>query len=631
MISSNNNKKGNVALYWGTFSLILIISCIVVPTDGIYVSGNSAQYLKKANEFYNGKSIQMTFEKLNTTRGPIYPILLASAFKLFDKNVKVATYTTRTFLGLSIVLVFLLGTHLYGYKTGILSALLVATSKGIYTIGSAIDTDIILPCFLIGILILLYQNLNKHNNHYLGALIGILMGFSYMVKESTVFIMIIPILWVLINREDRKGQLYNSLVIYCFIILCITPWATLVYLKHNSIMPILGVAHPEYQSYTVAKLGYNSAYTYWLNLFSIKLCSSLYSFYKSSLTKITPFPFILVLCFAVMSIRLLITRKAKKQDLFLLSCIVCFLPLILRAGDLRLRIGQCTIVYLLLFTIAAQEVERFSLKISSYFKKKDFHYNTMMKDYRIIFALFAVLLISYQLFDHNTGVMERWTKGRSKLLIFSKEKFDVKGRFTNQQHEVAKWIKYNSNKSNTLSADGYSQEALEFFLKVNRPIQEFHPNKGIPIHDVNIKTSPDNSKPIYFITYSNFRSGSIRHRVLFIIYERDIINAIKELNTDYLVISGRGQFFKEYFNNVAWATLEFFSKDTFVYRIDKEKVKYSESMIFCTNESLKSHMNWLKDENFIEFKKLKNIIKSINLDEKDISECTCLFKRGQIY
>ncbi|GAI46929.1 unnamed protein product, partial [marine sediment metagenome] len=130
--------------------------------------------------------------------------------------------------------------------------------------------------------------------------------------------------------------------------------------------------------------------------------------------------------------------------------------------------------------------------------------------------------------------------------------FEVYGRYTNEQQEAAKWLKKNASKNAKIIADGYTREALDFFEVADYEIPAFHPTKDIRILS-SIKKREDNARPLYLITYSNFEDAAKRHRVMFPIFEEDIVSVLKKENPDYLVISGRGSFFRAYFDKARWA------------------------------------------------------------------------------
>ena len=171
---------------------------------------------------------------------------------------------------------------------------------------------------------------------------------------------------------------------------------------------------------------------------------------------------------------------------------------------------------------------------------------------------------------------------------------------------------------------------MDFFEVADYEIPTFHPKIGISIPNFSGKRS-DNAQPLYLITYSNFDTGSQRHRIIFPIFEEDIMTALKRENPDYLVISGRSSFFRAYFDRARWACLKFENHRVRIYEIHLDRF---EPVIFediGVNETINEHLIWLEKNYPDEYLSFKANIEALGLTIDELKNSQLRFPREQAY
>ena len=266
------------------------------------------------------------------------------------------------------------------------------------------------------------------------------------------------------------------------------------------------------------------------------------------------------------------------------------------------------------------------LKIFTYFYKK---HPALTKN--ALIAIFILPLILYQFLYKDGNTWKVWTQGRSSLMIFSKEPFKVYGRFTTEQQEAADWLKKNTSKNEKIMADGYSHEALDFFGVADYDIPLFHPKESVHITPDSTKKRKDNIRPIYLFTYSSFDSGPEKYRSFYPIFEEEIVNALKKENFDYLVISGRGLFFKAYFDKAKWARLRFTNQSIRIYEIHLERMEPVVFENIGVNDAINRHLIWLEKNCPDEYSLFKEKIEILGLTFDELKNSQLRFPKEQIY
>ena len=622
--------------------IVIIIALLITSVAGVSVNNNTAKYLQEASKLLHKQDHGIMSNDALTARRPLFIIILASGFKLWGKNVHSVSLATRIFFALEIILIYILGRIFYGIAVGLLSSGLVITSYGVNYVACFIDTDIVLPFFIL-LFILIYHIALTRSSRIWAVFAGISLGLALMVKESAFFCLGLPFGMFLLAPKGKRWE-YGKLGLWVLGALAIplVLWTIYMFLTDDSFLSIFDVVRFQYQKLSIKLFGYQGPFAffkYLTYLFTTGLPKTIFKYYQSYLQEVSPLSFLMIFGWFFVFIRGLISKK--KSDLILSILGVCSLPLILRITDYGGRFGQTAMVYMFLYVpLATFVVSSISLLISYAVKfnnkyKKFNIFSSINKKYpRLISNLLIVLLgfflITAQLFDKNRSTWKLWTDSIYPLSIFSKKQFEVYGRYTIEHQEAAEWLKKNTPKNAKIIADGYTCEALDFFEVTDYEIPEFHPNKGLFIAKFP-KKRIDNAKLLYLITYWAFDSHTDRHRRIFPIYEEDIVRALKKENPDYLVISGRGLFLRAYFDKAKWANLRFDKQSTRIYEIHLDRF---EPVIFenvGVNDTINEHLVWLEKNYPDEYLLFTKKIEVLGLTMDEIKNSQLRFPQGQVY
>ena len=629
------NIKSNIIKEALPLLVVTIIALSVIPITEVHVTNNSAKYLHDASMLHKqgfrilSPNPQASRRPISFRR-PVFPLILASGFRLLGKSVHSASLVTRIFFGLTIILTYILGRIFFGIAVGLFASGLVLTSHGINILSTYINSDIILPFFILLFMLFFYVSLNRSSRCW-AIFAGISLGLALLVKESALFCLGLPIGVILFAPKDKKWE-YGKICLWILgcLIIPLVLWASYMFFTNESFAAMLNWAH---RSATYRMRPFAD----WIYLFTVGFPKTIFTYYLDFLKQLSPLSFLMILGCVFVLIRGLISKKT--ADLVLSVLILCSLPLILQIADEGDRPGQTSTVFILLYiTLAAFFVSFISffmgqlVKLNNKFVKMKTFSSLNKKGVKathvLLITLAGTLLLRAQLFNKTYPTWGEWRYGHS-LAILTENPFRVFDRFTSEQEEAAEWLKKSASEDDKIIADGFSHEALDFFDTADYKIPVFNPQRATPLNS--IERRDDDTQLLYFITYSTFDSGTQRNRAVYPIYEEDILVALRKENPNYLVISKRSFFLSAYFDQARWANLEFDNQYVRIYKIHLNRFEPVDFEDVGVNETINKHIFWLEENHPDEYRLLKDKVESLGLTIDKLIYSPLQFAPDEIY
>ena len=224
------------------WAYLCLLGFITFYTYDIRITSDMGWYMNSALNIFLGKGYADIDGSSVWTRGPIFPLMIATSYWLLGVSPWSAFWVVRIFCILNPLMVYLLGKKFYGKWIGISAALLVLTSYSI-NYWSYRHLDAVWPFFVLtGVLSLSIAFEKEKVLYFLGA--GLLVASALLIKETAILISPLPALLLLLVPDYRtRRNLWGCLTYFSVILLLVTPWIYYVYEKTGTIsVALLGVA-----------------------------------------------------------------------------------------------------------------------------------------------------------------------------------------------------------------------------------------------------------------------------------------------------------------------------------------------------------------------------------------------------
>lgn len=618
------SKKNDLILSMLVATFLLLDVLFVLSDCRVYIANNSAKYLHQASHFLRTGDMEIILGGV-ALRGPLFPGLIAIFFKLFGVGVPSALLISKLSFWGSLVVSYLFVKRLYGLWAALLVLVLLLSSGRFLTLATTIDTDIVLPFFLLLFLLLYYLSISMPSR-LLAILSGVTLGLGVMVKESALVYLILPIIMLFLNYfGERRIRINSFFYLLGGFVVCIAPWAISVALKYGDPTMILGQASPAYQKFYAIKTQ-SDPLNNWIKLFTVDFFPSLLLYYREHLRVVTTLAPLFVFSWGVVCFRAFWRRR--KEDFFILMAALCYLPIILHVSAFHYRVGQTVIVFYLSYFVLAISALRILDYISNRNVIRHLKYLHKIK-WGCVFVVGVIFV-----FTQVSPIVKRHGVGDIVSLLLQ-EKNQVMGRYTNDQKQAMAWLEENVNcTTNTIIADGFTNEALEFFSKKAIRIPTLNVNPvlyhayGSKMDINSIENNQHSNKLLFLSTYIRFREN--RSNIYFF-FEDHLLGGLRESAPNYIVISGRSLFLEKYFNVAPWAYLSYKNDTVRIFKIDSEKLASVETAELCINEHFIDDLGWLEKQHPDNFALLRSGLDQFGLSIEELKNVQCLIPHGESY
>lgn len=487
--------------------IILIASIILSVFNGgnpVHISNLDGKYLIKAVEFY--EKGEWSFFK----RGPIYTLLISLGFNIFGNSIEVVIWITQLFYFASILLIFFIGSHLFGKWVGFLSSIYALLSIPLFKASWDIDPGSILSFFILSSVLSYLIYIRDFKKKYL-IISGIFLGLAMLTKEAALFFIVFPLIlnFISLKKEDIKIGFSHVSIFYFFFFLTITPW--LIFIYSNNLSPLL--IFGEFLPSGGANLGLytNSGVFDFLRLVIFNGVPTTII----TLFRYEPF-FILIIIGILFSI--FKSFKGEKNHQKYIALILLTAPVFAVYGiymdGYRQLMPQLMLLYISIGTISIM-----------FFRLNKFY----------LVLLFVILLISITItYFLNYNKLQNY----SVLNIINERvtgKFNLKvnssGRMNDEVRHTSIWINNNLNQESNLLVGGVYDDSikylteLKFLYKPNLP--KYYELETLVLNEKYI-----DDQIISITSLKTFKSNQKRYRNLFILFKKDYEAFIKNYFED---------------------------------------------------------------------------------------------------
>jgi len=530
---------------------ILILGVLTFSVPSFDVPSDMAWYMNLGMNISMGKGFVDTDGTPVTSRGPLFPLMIALSFLLFGISVESAFMPVRIFAVLNALLLYFIGEKFYNKKVGFAAALLVLTSYSI-NFWSFRHLDAVWPFFVLFSIFSIY--LYSENKSYLWSLLsGAALALAILTKEASLVFIPLPLLALVFIKalRNKKGfygvlYLYAALisVLFIFIISSYFLFGNIGWISlKNSIIP---------KAVNLAPIVSGEGMFAVLSSYSKGVFLYFYSHNHSNALNhnFSVFPLFIIACIFTLFRAL----KGNKADILLLISLVLFTPILYRVGMMNFRVGQ-TILFLLLVYLATANLLWISVvyvtrKCAVFLKGAAIN---SVKVVNLSFIFIILLIVSIQFFCGSSRNIYFFGRAfmdssfvkniaaafninvpnRSKGIYYGGEGFPGVISWVNRSIPVG---------SRIISDELYLARALYFWTKGQ-----------YPVYTMNFKESRDRdslSTPGDKVIFLSARLNQCDPRNRFYaLEESDFLSSIAKNNISYVFISLPGPGIISYFDD----------------------------------------------------------------------------------
>ena len=188
------------ALLTATTVVLLVILCLpVFAANRSPLNSDQSLYLAEALNIADGDGLTYPTGKPITHRAPLYPALLAGAFKLEGTTLDAAYVVPRLSVVANVLLLFFLGRALFGAWGGAVAGITAAASLYLRGLGTTLFLDSTQVTFLLAALLVYWRAGSSVPRM---ACAGALLGASFLIKEASVLFLPLPVVVSLLYGFD---------------------------------------------------------------------------------------------------------------------------------------------------------------------------------------------------------------------------------------------------------------------------------------------------------------------------------------------------------------------------------------------------------------------------------------------
>jgi hypothetical protein len=454
--------------------------------------------------------------------------------------------------------------------------------------------DAVWPFFAIGAVLSTYIAFENRKLFYF-ILAGVLIGTSYLTKQSAILLMPLPVLlFVFVKNYRQKDMLFGIMAYVVFVLLLTVPWISYVYIKTENLK--LAVSGVGSDNLTLG-LNMSDKLTYYFNGLA-----SYYSNGKNALLNNFMIAPLFIISWVYVIYRAL---RKERSSIILVSCVLLLSPYISIVGQHDLRVGQLIIFLLLTYLCVAISIMSLSKEIANRINQPRPTQNRNMVVSISLFIIFCLLFL--QIFvskNRDKGAFEFFQRSVVWNHFAGKgEKKRVDGTSNSPLYNIVRWIEDIINKDEGIFFSWQTDARTIYFLTKGAYRVQQIPFIWFDIKDFRLKplkgmmeNVPENLNvpklnDILFIS-SQLGTPNPKNRYLWVLYESCFVDSINKDNINYIVVGSIFHSLYKYLEKSPYFSCQVSFNDN-NYKIYKvvSKPELTNHEIYITTRTL----NWLKN------------------------------------
>ncbi len=226
-----------------SLAVVFLVLVFLVPVYHTVLVADSLWYLETADRLWEGQGYTDIDGKPTLLRAPLFQYVIVLFYHLFGQSVFVAMLALRVLWAIGMFLFYLFVHRLFGTAVALGAFLLAVTSPQTVFPSSTLLLDFPTTIFLFGLLLALTHAIKSRGGILLWGGMGTLMGTAFLFKETLLWFLPLPWLFLIafrarITAPRKKGVVYTLAAIPP-----VLPWLVHIGVTNSwNLGPLLGTA-----------------------------------------------------------------------------------------------------------------------------------------------------------------------------------------------------------------------------------------------------------------------------------------------------------------------------------------------------------------------------------------------------
>jgi len=223
--------------------ILLLIGVVLRISVGIWFpiwSGDTIRYDKLAWNLAQGNGYSACNEPpyiKDSYRPPLYPLFLASIYRIFGHNQLPVRIIQGLVDTLSCFIFYLIARRVFGYRIGLISLLLVVFFPfTIYYVG-AVQTETVFT-LLMATIILIALIAFESNDWKWPLLVGLIIGITTLCRTTTLALPVFLFISFFVTHDNKRTAVMKTAYVIIGTILAISPWTIRNYQAFGKFVPV---------------------------------------------------------------------------------------------------------------------------------------------------------------------------------------------------------------------------------------------------------------------------------------------------------------------------------------------------------------------------------------------------------
>jgi hypothetical protein len=212
-----------------------------------------------------------------------------------------------------------------------------------------------------------------------------------------------------------------------------------------------------------------------------------------------------------------------------------------------------------------------------------------------------------------------------KVSFYQGGPFVVEGRLSSDIEEAAGWVRDNVRPGSRIVVDGATKTSMDVLTGLSYPMDTL--STVLSADEVKERLAQgqlsSGDRVLLCVPSPKFFSRNVRrYRVLFFVFERELLESIERSNARYLVIGPYRLFVSLYLDATPWAKVRFRNSEVSIYELERGSIAPLSSWRLVTANVTPQVLSRLEQNFPAEYAELEELLREFNLSTRILDENT---------